>query len=663
MTTAPDPAARPESVDAQALLPMGLTLVLLGWSAMAVQEVLLFTRPTPYGGPYVLHWDRYFWFAQLYNLLGQMLASLPFLLAWSLRRTPWTVAAARRGLTAQLVVIMLVTALDHADNEVMRFMGTHLTVSLLVTYGRIGAWGADNLRIILGDRGGPLLPFLVLVTVPALLWWLGQRMVRARLGAPRPWRPVARWSALVVLIVVPLIVFNLPGGRFRRVKVQPELLTLAFEVGQTARTGERPADYPALSAGYRTEWSAESGEAGWQFGPDSAYPLVRQPRELPAPTSAPRWNVIYLQLETFRAWNVGHLHPDPRGSATPFLDSLAASANGATWTRHLSFGPPTVSGFVAGHCSIRPHTDRNITTTFTYTALLCLPALLRERGWHTAYFTGSDPDWDNQTVWLRRWFDETNFYQDADEQDRIVFRRAGERIQELGRGDAPFFATVVSISNHYPFRSREAALDLTASADPQEAVRNTMHYTDDVVRELITGLARQPWFAHTLVVVVGDHGYNLGEHDGTAGQRNAWRESVWVPLVIAGAHPRLPRGRHPEIASLLDVAPTVADLLGIRPAVPWMGRSLLVPPGPGRTITMRRDGALYAEDDQFGLVLDASTGQPALYEAETDPLQQHDVAAAHSDVVRRLLERADRDQRLTDYLLETDQVWSATPAP
>jgi arylsulfatase A-like enzyme len=57
--------------------------------------------------------------------------------------------------------------------------------------------------------------------------------------------------------------------------------------------------------------------------------------------------------------------------------------------------------------------------------------------------------------------------------------------------------------------------------------------------------------------------------------RNLYRESVWVPLIIAGPHPRLRAGRHEVPATLLDIAPTLADLLGLRVAVPWQGHSLL----------------------------------------------------------------------------------------
>ena len=641
---------------------VALQLVALAWLTMAVQEAFLFARRTPYGEPYLVDWNRYFWYALLYNLLGVALVSLPFQLHWLLRRSPLAPRTARRWHFTHLAMLAAVVVLDHLDNEVMRFMGTHLTVSLVRTYRDVQAWGADNFYAMAGDRGGPYLPLLVLVAMPLFAWVAGRRIIAAGTSRTTTWHWVATWGAVLLPVVIPLVLFVQPHGRSRRGRIQPAVLTLAFEVGTSTSLAAEPPDYPALVQEYQSAWITESGDTHWRFGTDPLHPLMRAPTGGTTPTPAQSWNVIYLQLETFRGWNVGHLNPDPRGSATPYLDSLATSTHGATWVRHLSFGPPTVSGFIAGHCSIRPHAAHHITTTFTYTALACLPALLRERGWRTLFLTGSDPDWDNVSIWLRQWYDEIRFYRDANERDRESFARAAEEIRTAGRA-GPFFATVVSITNHYPFRHAEDIQTGGGKLVPAEAIRITMRYTDDAVRQLIESLRQESWFARTLIVVTGDHGYNLGEHDGTAGQRNGWRESVWTPLVIVGAHPRLPLGRHDEVASLLDLAPTVGDLLGLREPVPWLGRSLLTPAGPGRTVTMARDDALYAEDDRFGLVLDQVTGEPALYDVHADPLQLRSIAAQHPAEVTRLWQRALRDQRLSDFLVAANRVMPAATKP
>ncbi len=695
-----DPSPRPAlpSLTGAAHLRGSLGLVTLAWLFLLAQELLLFFRPTPYGGPYVDQWDRYFFFALLYDLLAVLLVSLPSLLYWWARyRVPVARPVGRRWHTLQRVALLLVVALDQVDAEAMRFLSTHFSAGLVETYGKVQAWGGDMVSVFATDQGGPWLSFVILGASIAGFLWLSGRLLRRLAPIARPWPLAVAVAAPLLLTAAALVVFNLPAGRFRREKIQPELFTLYFEARRALGNPERPPHLAEIARRHAVEWRSESGDDEWVF-PDSEYPLYKEPSQSssiaretapggiprsspgrqgatfdrPAPSDAAptrgdvaTWrrgdvppNFIYLQLETFRGWDVGLLRPDRVISPTPFLDSLARAPGNAWWTRNLSFGPPTISGFMGGHCSIRPHATKHISTSFTLTHLLCFPQVLRANGYTAAYFTGSDPDWDNQTVWLRRWYDEHDYYADADELDRTVFHEAANRIRQLGRGAQPFLATIVSISNHYPFRSREAALDLTQDRAPTAAISNTMHYTDDVVREFVDGIRGEPWFARTIIVVVGDHGYNLGEHDKAGGHDGGWRENVWVPLIIAGGAPRLRPGRHDEVSTLLDVAPTIADLAGIRQPNPWLGRSLLLPPGPGQVATLDRQAVTYAESDRYAVAVDVD-GTARLFDALADPLQQHDLAAEHPDVVRSLLARAREEQGLSDYLIESDRVWPA----
>jgi membrane-anchored protein YejM (alkaline phosphatase superfamily) len=232
-------------------------------------------------------------------------------------------------------------------------------------------------------------------------------------------------------------------------------------------------------------------------------------------------------------------------------------------------------------------------------------------------------------------------------------------VRRLGRSGRPFFAAIVSVSNHTPFRSRESAMDIAGHDRLAETILNTTHYTDDVVREFLEGLRGESWFRDTLVVVVGDHGFNVGEHDAVPGQHDLYRQSVWVPLIVVGPHPRLPAGRHHGPATLLDVAPTLADLLGIRVANPWQGHSLLAVNGSGFLGFGFRDWLL-AETPSWVAVRDPRDGRPRLFDSRTDWLQRRDLADRHPAASRRLLEKADGRRRLHDYLLFQGRVWPRT---
>jgi arylsulfatase A-like enzyme len=233
-------------------------------------------------------------------------------------------------------------------------------------------------------------------------------------------------------------------------------------------------------------------------------------------------------------------------------------------------------------------------------------------------------------------------------------------VRELGRA-GPFIATLITASNHHPFRSLEPALDVAGQATAQERILNTSRYTDDVVRDFVESLRGEPWFDRTLFIVSSDHGYNLGEHGGLIGAYSLYRESVWTPLVILGAHPRLPRGRHDEIVTILDIAPTVADLIGLREPVPWQGHSLLRVRADRRTSFAFRDSVL-AETARWTAVRDPNDGRARLYDARRDWLQRNDLARERPGLAERLLDQADRQRRLNDYLLRHDRIWPRSPS-
>jgi phosphoglycerol transferase MdoB-like AlkP superfamily enzyme len=643
-------------------LGIALRLAALAWLLMTVQEVLLFSRPTPYGGSYAERWYSYFPYAVCYNVLAVMLASAIPMLGWLLwygREVRPAISRLVHGI--HLGLLMFVVALDHADNEVMRFMGVHLSLGLLHAYHRVNAWGNDMLYIFAYDQGGPGLPFVILIASPMLLWLVGKRLIRHPPLAPRIFPMPLAFAVTLFPLLVPVIAYDyFPGRLFIWQQTRPALLTLYTELKGTLSRGDPPERFENLARDYQARWYQNSGDTAWRF-PDRDRPMLRVPLTSATPVKGKPWNVLYIQLETFRGWNTGFLRPDLPNSPTPFLDHLAQDSSSAFWPRHLSMGPPTVSGMMAGLCSIRPHSSEIITTTFTYTALECLPAVLRRHGYVAEAFTVSDPDWDGEKNWLRQWYDRYHYNSDASNADRIVFRRAADRIRELGRGPRPFFASVISISNHYPFREREPQFTKDPVNRRELAINNTMRYTDDVVREFVESLGQEPWFENTLLIVFGDHGYELGEH-ARRGQHNGWRESVWVPLIIHGNHPRLPRGRQDEMATLLDLAPTITDLLGIRDSNPWMGSSLLPYGKRQKSFALVHWGAIWGEWDQFSMVVDPTTGKGLLYDAIEDPLQQIDISAQYPGIVTALMRQARDEGHLVDYLLEANWVWKR-PTP
>lgn len=630
-----------------------LLLALGAWLGCALLQAALYLRAAPHGGPFLVEWQRYFWLALYYDLGGVWLISFPFLLAWLIvYRRPLRSPGWRWLPCLQLALLTANLVLSQIDHEVLRFLGVRLNLSFLFAYAQPQML-SDGLFIDLlrADRGGAFLPPILLVVVPAaFLWWGVRRLRRCRTS-----RTPVLWLA-VLLTIVPLAApangWRMATSQFRLRKVEPVTVALIVDAAQGYEDLERPADFERLAREYQSAWLDRSRDKGWRF-PDPKRPYLRVPlAQAESPDERP-WNIIYLQLETFRGVDMGFLNPARRPSPTPYLDSVARRPDSRVWARALSFGMPSINGLFASHCSITPP-SRHYVTAFTRTRLLCLPELLRGRGYRTEMYNGGDTDWDNSSPWLRLWYERLRRFPEAEGRDRLIFREAAEGISRLGRSGRPFFASVVSVSNHTPFRSPEPELDIAGDSSAAERILNTTRYTDDVVREFLERLRGEPWFERTLVVITGDHGFNAGEHGQVPGQQDLYRESVWVPLIIAGAHPRLRGAGGDGLASLLDVAPTLADLLGLRIANPWQGHSLLAA-DDGWLAFRFRDSAL-SETPSWSALRNPRDGRPRLFSRQ-DWLQRIDLAERRPLLARRLLERGERARRLNDHLLRRNLIW------
>ncbi len=145
----------------------------------------------------------------------------------------------------------------------------------------------------------------------------------------------------------------------------------------------------------------------------------------------------------------------------------------------------------------------------------------------------------------------------------------------------------------------------------------------------------------TVVVVTSDHGEALGEH-GLAGHQSLQECELRVPLMIA-APSGLGAGRRvPTQVRLVDLAPTVLDLVGLEPLSGVDGRSL-VPVLEGRAGGVPDEAWSYAASSNFGLSLRLANrlkytfnnapwpplrGGEALHDLSADPAESRDLAAA-----------------------------------
>lgn len=164
-------------------------------------------------------------------------------------------------------------------------------------------------------------------------------------------------------------------------------------------------------------------------------------------------------------------------------------------------------------------------------------------------------------------------------------------------------------------------------------------YVDQEVGALRRTLESQGLWDKTVIIVAADHGEQLHEKGYISHSAQVYEQSTRVPLVVR--IPGGPRGvRVTGLVDLLDLAPTILDLFGLRDT-PFgkdaQGWSLLplmagVRGRDDAAVTLSRtvwERPVYAlRDSGYKVIYDSRTGRLQLYAIEADPGETRDLAAS-----------------------------------
>lgn len=209
--------------------------------------------------------------------------------------------------------------------------------------------------------------------------------------------------------------------------------------------------------------------------------------------------------------------------------------------------------------------------------------------------------------------------------------------------DKPFFAAYLPIAGHHPY-----AYSLPGPFPEDEEVgryKNALHEGDVAVGQLLDGLRTRGLLDSTTVIVIGDHGEAFGQHAGNYGHSLAvYEENVRVPFLIhsAGVQPQ----RVQRTVSLLDVAPTILDLVGLPKPSAFSGSSALQPePRMALFFADYSLGLLGLRDGCNKFVHELESGRGKLFDLCKDPGERNNLAA--------------RDARLAATYTSRLRAWSA----
>ena len=358
-------------------------------------------------------------------------------------------------------------------------------------------------------------------------------------------------------------------------------------------------------------------------------------RPSPAPAPPPDPSVLLVTLDTTRADRIGAFG----GAAvpTPSLDAIARE--GVRFDEATSQVPLTLPSHATILTGRYPasHGVRHNGAYRLRDSETTLAERFRDAGFETAAFVGA-------FVLNRQYGTSQGFgtYDDVDvdryQGGRDVQFEAQRTADDVNarvldwldrRKPGRFFAWVHYYDPHLPYAPPESdARTLRGSGYDRE-----ISYLDACFGDLVRALRGRGLLDTTIVAVAGDHGESLGEHREVSHGVFLYEGALRVPMMIR-APGRVPVGSvvHGP-AGLVDLAPTLLELAGMKPTPGTEGRSLL-PRILGRDDG--RDAPVFAEtympriefgwselhmvrDERFKYIL---APRPELYDLKDDPKEE-----------------------------------------
>ncbi len=403
----------------------------------------------------------------------------------------------------------------------------------------------------------------------------------------------------------------------------------------------------------------------------SLLPLLLLALLHPGCSGDPPWNILVVTFDTTRADHIG-CYGNDRGAtparflrgATPVLDRLAAEGTLFEQARvPVPITLPSHASLMTGKVPLA-HGVRDNGLFVLGDEQTTLAEILGDAGYRTAAAVGAFPLTAQFGIGQGfELFDDhlTSRYEDVYgdrvfPKERLFFdERPAARVNDAvlpwleQHHQEPFFLWLHYFDPHHPHQPPPPFDQLFA----HDLYAAEIAYADESLGTLLGHLQRLGVSDRTLVVFTSDHGEGLGEHRESTHSLLAYDSTLHVPLIV-----KVPGGaagrRVKQRVSVVDVLPTLLELLGLRVPEKIQGRSLvplLAETGSGaagaapfpaeplyaETLSPRlirgwgELRALFAGDYKY-----IHGPRPELFDLANDPRELHDLAAERPAVAKEL---------------------------
>lgn len=291
-------------------------------------------------------------------------------------------------------------------------------------------------------------------------------------------------------------------------------------------------------------------------------------------------NVIKIHLESFQSFLINYKLNGQE--VTPFLNSLV---NGKQVTYFDNFFHQTGQGKTADAELLMDTSLYGLPQGSAFSlkgrnTYQSAAAILNQRGNYTSAVLHGDYKtfWNRDEVYKSLgidYFFDASHYNMAEEQvvnyglkDKPFFQESLSKLQSL---DEPFYAHLMTLTNHFPFVLEDGDTDFPAAQTGDGVVDRyfqTAHYLDEALESFFGELKQSGLYDRSLIIIYGDH-YGISENHNKAMEQIIGTEITAfenaqlqrVPLMIAV--PGMTGGINHTYGGEVDVVPTMLHLLGI----------------------------------------------------------------------------------------------------
>jgi arylsulfatase A-like enzyme len=372
-----------------------------------------------------------------------------------------------------------------------------------------------------------------------------------------------------------------------------------------------------------------------------------------------RPNVLLITLDTTRADHLGCYGYGP--PTTPNIDRIAAES----WVFDHVYATNPIT--LPSHTSIMTgtypmaHGTRDNSPFVVPDRVTTLAEVLEQAGYETAAIVASfvldsrfnlDQGFDSyeDNVGAQWSIDEVrvraaNEFGFSERKANLVTAAALDWLERPHR--RPFFLWLHYFDPHEPINPPEPHQSRFTEAYDAEVA-----FADEQLGRFLDALRRHGELDSTIVIITADHGEGLTDHDEPTHSLLIFDSTMHVPLIIRPPGGR-PSSRIAPIASIVDIAPTLLDMLGIEIPAEVQGRSLVPVMGggadwPDRFVYM--ESLVARLQCGWGELRGLRSGteklihgpKPRYYRVDTDPQEIYDLASQQPQRMAELTSELDR---------------------